>query len=47
MDPVRGFWQIFTGRPDIYEVARRRAEEAQSTGDVQQTPGTEEPDSNQ
>jgi outer membrane protein assembly factor BamD len=27
LDPVRSVWQVFTGRPDIYEIARRRAEE--------------------
>ena len=27
MDPLRSVWQVFTGRPDIYEVARKRAEE--------------------
>jgi outer membrane protein assembly factor BamD len=47
MAPVRGFWQIFTGRPDIYEVARRRAQEAQSTGDSEEASETEEPESNQ
>ena len=27
MDPLRSVWEVFTGRPDIYEVARKRAEE--------------------
>ena len=27
LDPIRGVWQIFTGREDPYEVARRRAEQ--------------------
>jgi outer membrane protein assembly factor BamD len=31
LDPVRGVWQVFTGRPDIYEIARKRAEEREMT----------------
>lgn len=32
LDPVRSVWQTFTGRPDIYEIARKRAER-RSPGD--------------
>jgi len=31
--PIRGVWEIFTGREDPYEVARRRAEERQERGE--------------
>ncbi len=30
MDPIRTVWQTFTGRPDIYEIARKRAEQRQA-----------------
>lgn len=34
MDPIRTVWETFTGRPDIYEIARKRAEErAGGTGE--------------
>jgi len=32
MDPLRSVWQVFTGRPDIYEIARKRAEQQQMGG---------------
>lgn len=34
MDPLRSVWQVFTGRPDIYEIARKRAELEQLGGDA-------------
>ena len=34
LDPIRGVWQIFTGREDPYEVARRRAEEREQQEQV-------------
>jgi outer membrane protein assembly factor BamD len=33
MDPIRSVWQVFAGRPDIYEIARKRAEQQQIGGD--------------
>ncbi|MCH8820229.1 MAG: outer membrane protein assembly factor BamD [Acidobacteria bacterium] len=38
LDPIRGVWQIFTGREDPYEVARRRAEERQQQEQVASQP---------
>lgn len=33
MDPIKSVWEVFSGRPDIYEIARKRAQEKQMAGD--------------
>jgi len=38
LDPIRGVWQIFTGREDPYEVARRRAEQREQQEQVASQP---------
>lgn len=32
-DPIRSVWQVFSGRPDIYEIARKRAEQSELAGE--------------
>ena len=44
LDPMRSVFQVFTGRPDIYEIARQRAEEG-GTGDTGDEPLGPEPES--
>lgn len=39
-DPIRSVWQVFAGRPDIYEIARRRADERR--GDDSELPPIDE-----
>lgn len=42
-DPIRSVWEIFAGRPDIYEIARRRAESsATPQGELPGSNGQEE-----
>jgi hypothetical protein len=42
MDPIRSVWQVFSGRPDIYEIARKRAD-AQGLGDGDLPPDVSQP----
>ncbi len=46
LDPMRSVFQVFTGRPDIYEVARKRAENGQQESSADETLGPE-PESKQ
>lgn len=39
LDPMRSLFQVFTGRPDIYEVARQRAEGEQESSDSDESLG--------
>jgi outer membrane protein assembly factor BamD len=32
-NPIKSVWQVFSGRPDIYEIARKRAEERELAGE--------------
>jgi hypothetical protein len=41
LDPMRSVFQVFTGRPDIYEIARQRAESGQADGDSEGSLGPE------
>jgi len=41
LDPMRSVFQVFTGRPDIYEVARQRAEGAQESSESDESLGPE------
>jgi outer membrane protein assembly factor BamD (BamD/ComL family) len=41
LDPMRSVFQVFTGRPDIYEIARQRAEEGQGEGGQDDSLGPE------
>jgi outer membrane protein assembly factor BamD len=32
-NPIRSVWQVFSGRPDIYEIARKRADDKEMAGE--------------
>ena len=41
LDPMRSVFQVFTGRPDIYDIARQRAEGGEDAGGTEESLGPE------